>query len=88
MANTRSVDPDADRMLSAAAVAGERVRLDVLGRIVDLPADDFLTAVEALVRSGALVVAPGTAPRCEPLRSRASYPPAAVGGIPRRRRGQ
>ncbi|WP_427894391.1 LuxR C-terminal-related transcriptional regulator [Kribbella sp. GL6] len=45
-------------LLGAAAVVGERVRLDVLRQLVDLPADDFLAAVDAEVRSGALVLAP------------------------------
>ena len=56
--NTRPVDPVADQVLGAAAVAGERVRLDVLKRVVDVSAGDFLTAVDAVVRTGALVVAP------------------------------
>ncbi|MFD7157003.1 LuxR C-terminal-related transcriptional regulator [Kribbella sp. NPDC059898] len=45
-------------LLGAAAVVGERVRLDVLRQLVDLPADEFLAAVDAQVRSGALVLAP------------------------------
>jgi DNA-binding CsgD family transcriptional regulator len=56
--NTRPGDPVAEQVLGAAAVAGERVRLDVLNRVVDLPDGDFLAAVDALVRTGALVVAP------------------------------
>ncbi|WP_371401575.1 LuxR C-terminal-related transcriptional regulator [Kribbella sp. NBC_00662] len=51
-------DAVAGRVLSAAAVAGERVRLDVLARVVDESAGEVLVAVDALVRSGALVVAP------------------------------
>ncbi|MEI8411193.1 MULTISPECIES: helix-turn-helix transcriptional regulator [unclassified Kribbella] len=58
MTNTRPVDPIADQVLGAAAVAGERVRLEVLSRVVDLPADDFLAAIDALVRTGVLVIAP------------------------------
>ncbi|MGW6199009.1 LuxR C-terminal-related transcriptional regulator [Kribbella sp. NPDC055110] len=46
-----------DLLLGAAAVAGERVRLDVLQRVVDLPPKDFLDALDALVRAGVLVVA-------------------------------
>ncbi|MFG1908121.1 LuxR C-terminal-related transcriptional regulator [Kribbella sp. NPDC048928] len=53
MSNPR---PGMDQLLAAAAVAGERVRLDVLQQVVDLPRGDFLAAVDALVRSGALVV--------------------------------
>ncbi|HWD81109.1 MAG TPA: LuxR family transcriptional regulator [Kribbella sp.] len=45
-------------LLGAAAVVGERVRLDVLRQLVDLPPDDFLAAVDALVSAGALVLAP------------------------------
>jgi len=56
--NTRPVDPTADQVLGAAAVAGERVRLEVLTRVVDLPAGDFLAAIDTLVRTGALVMAP------------------------------
>lgn len=47
-----------DQVLRAAAVAGERVRLDVLQQLVGLPPDDLLEAVDALVRSGTLVLAP------------------------------
>ncbi|WP_460663741.1 helix-turn-helix transcriptional regulator [Kribbella swartbergensis] len=57
MTKTRPVGPVPDRMLGAAAVAGGRVRLDVLNRVVDLPGDEFLAAVDALVRTGALIVA-------------------------------
>jgi hypothetical protein len=56
--NTQPVDPIPDQVLGAAAVVGERVRLDVLSRVVDLPAGDFLAAIDALVRTGALVLAP------------------------------
>ncbi|TQI99910.1 helix-turn-helix transcriptional regulator [Kribbella jejuensis] len=45
-------------LLGAAAVVGERVRLDVLRELVGLPSDEFLAAVDALVREGALVLAP------------------------------
>ncbi|HEY3557853.1 MAG TPA: helix-turn-helix transcriptional regulator [Kribbella sp.] len=46
-----------DLLLTAAAVAGERVRLDVLQQVAGLPPDDFLQALDALVRTGALVIA-------------------------------
>lgn len=48
-------------LLGAAAVAGERVRLDVLQQVVGLPPNDFLDALDALVRAGALVVTAGEA---------------------------
>ncbi|TDX02564.1 regulatory LuxR family protein [Kribbella sp. VKM Ac-2566] len=50
-----------DLLLGAAAVAGERVRLDVLQQVVGLPPNDFLNALDALVRAGALVVTAGEA---------------------------
>ena len=50
-----------DLLLGAAAVAGERVRLDVLQQVVGLPANDFLGALDELVRAGALVVTAGEA---------------------------
>ncbi|WP_410787622.1 LuxR C-terminal-related transcriptional regulator [Kribbella sp. C-35] len=50
-----------DLLLGAAAVAGERVRLDVLQQVVGLPPNDFLDALDALVRAGALVVTAGEA---------------------------
>lgn len=50
-----------DLLLGAAAVAGERVRLDVLQQVAGLPPNDFLDALDALVRAGALVVTAGEA---------------------------
>ncbi|TCC29182.1 LuxR family transcriptional regulator [Kribbella sindirgiensis] len=50
-----------DLLLGAAAVAGERVRLDVLQQVVGLPPNDFLGSLDALVRAGALVVTAGEA---------------------------
>jgi DNA-binding CsgD family transcriptional regulator len=50
-----------DLLLGAAAVAGQRVRLDVLQQVVGLPPNDFLDALDALVRAGALVVTAGEA---------------------------
>ncbi|WP_350276942.1 LuxR C-terminal-related transcriptional regulator [Kribbella sp. HUAS MG21] len=47
-----------DHLLAAAAVAGDRVRLDVLQQVVAMPPGDFLAAVDTLVRSGALVLPP------------------------------
>ncbi|NUR95903.1 MAG: hypothetical protein HOV67_11675, partial [Kribbellaceae bacterium] len=43
-------------LLGAAAVVGERVRLDVLQELVALPSDEFLAAVDAHVRAGTLVL--------------------------------
>lgn len=48
----------ADQLLRAAAVAGERARLDILARVLDEPGGDVLAAVDTLVRTGALVAAP------------------------------
>jgi DNA-binding CsgD family transcriptional regulator len=50
-----------DLLLGAAAVAGQRVRLDVLQQVVGLPPNDFLDGLDALVRAGALVVTAGEA---------------------------
>jgi hypothetical protein len=55
-----SIRPVDGEVLGAAAVAGERVRLDVLERVVDLPPGELLAAVDDLVRTGALIVAPAS----------------------------
>ena len=47
-----------DRVLGAAAVAGERFRLSVLARVLELDAHDGLAPVDRAVRAGALVIAP------------------------------
>ncbi|MET9272649.1 LuxR C-terminal-related transcriptional regulator [Kribbella sp. NPDC003557] len=60
MTTTRPVDAHADQVRVAAAVAGPRVRLDVLQRVAALPSDEFAAAIDVLIRSGALVVAPDT----------------------------
>ncbi|MER7250049.1 helix-turn-helix transcriptional regulator [Kribbella sp. NPDC000426] len=54
-------DRVADQLLRAAAVAGERVRLHILARVLDEPSGDVLIAVDTLVRTGALVAAPDVA---------------------------
>lgn len=51
--HTASVITD---LLGAAAVVGERVRLDVLQEVAGLPPDEFLAELDALVRAGALVL--------------------------------
>ncbi|MEV4262109.1 LuxR C-terminal-related transcriptional regulator [Kribbella sp. NPDC049584] len=51
-------DAVADQLLRAAAVVGERVRLDILARVLDKPAGDVLAAVDTLARTGVLVAAP------------------------------
>ena len=60
MTTTRPVDDNADQVRVAAAVAGPRIRLDVLQRVAGLTGDEFASAVDVLIRGGAIVVAPDT----------------------------
>src|SRR3712207_1359071 len=50
--------PVSDRVLSAAAVAGERFRLSVLARVLEADAHGGSAAVDRAVRAGVLVIAP------------------------------
>jgi DNA-binding CsgD family transcriptional regulator len=58
MTNRGPEDSVADRVVCAAAVAGERFRLSVLVRVVELDADSVLAALDRAVRAGTLVTAP------------------------------
>ena len=51
-------DPGLARLLGAAAVAGERFRLTVLARVLELDPAGCLAAVDRAVRAGVLVTAP------------------------------
>lgn len=51
-------DPDVDRLLAAAAVAGGRVRLGVLATVLGLPPPACLATLDEAARRGVLVLSP------------------------------
>jgi DNA-binding CsgD family transcriptional regulator len=58
MSNQDPDDPLVDRVLAAAAVAGERFRLSVLARVLELDPAVGPAAVDRAFRAGVLVIAP------------------------------
>lgn len=60
MSTAAADDPVLDRLLGVAAVAGERCRLSVVTRVLDVEPGEGLAVVDRAVRAGVLVAAPGT----------------------------
>jgi DNA-binding CsgD family transcriptional regulator len=58
MTTAAADDPVLDRLLGVAAVSGQRSRLAVVARVLDLDAGEGLAVVDRAVRAGVLVASP------------------------------